>query len=84
MTYRCYGEFQTNTRIYSSPFTFWAETPINTGVASGEEWSLTLHHSSPCKFYTPKTEFSVVKLQAFDSLISSLVFVKLRYGFLSC
>lgn len=39
--------FQTNTRIWASPFTFCAETSINTGGARGEEWSLTLHHSSP-------------------------------------
>ena len=39
--------FQTNARIQASPFTFWAEMPINTGVARGEEWSLTLHHPSP-------------------------------------
>ena len=33
--------------FYSSLFTKSAETPINTGVASGEEWRTTLHHSSP-------------------------------------
>ena len=33
--------------FYSSLFTKSAETPINTGVARGEEWRTTLHHSSP-------------------------------------
>ena len=33
--------------FYSSLFTKPAETPINTGVARGEEWRTTLHHSSP-------------------------------------
>ena len=30
--------------FYSSLFTDSPETPINTGVARGEEWLLTLHH----------------------------------------
>ena len=33
--------------FYSSLFTKSAETPINTGVARGEELRITLHHSSP-------------------------------------
>ena len=33
--------------FYSSLFTKSPETPINTGVPSGEEWRTTLHHSSP-------------------------------------
>ena len=33
--------------FYSSLFTKSAETPLNTGVSSGEEWRTTLHHSSP-------------------------------------
>ena len=33
--------------FYSSLFTKSAETPINTGVARGEELCFTLHHSSP-------------------------------------
>ena len=33
--------------FYSSLFTDSPETPINTGVARGEEWSTTLHNSSP-------------------------------------
>ena len=34
-------------RFYSSLFTDWPETPITTGVVRGEEWSSTLHNSSP-------------------------------------
>ena len=49
-------------------------------VSSKQIHAFTLHLAI---FYAPRTEFSVVKLQAFDSLISSLVFVKLRHGFLS-
>ena len=37
--------------FYSSLFTKSAETPINTGVARGEEWRITLHLSSP--LFTP-------------------------------
>ena len=37
--------------FYSSLFTDLPETPINTGVARGEEWSTTLHNSSP--LFTP-------------------------------
>ena len=33
--------------FYSSLFTKPPETPINTGLPSGEEWLGTLHHSSP-------------------------------------
>ena len=33
--------------FYSSLFTDSPETPINTGVARGEEWLSTLHNSSP-------------------------------------
>ena len=35
--------------FYSSLFTKPPETPINTGLPSGEEWQGTLHHSSPYK-----------------------------------
>ena len=37
--------------FYSSLFTDSPETPINTGVARGEEWPTTLHYSSP--LFTP-------------------------------
>ena len=38
---------KTYSRFYSSLFTDWPETPINTGGARGEECSTTLHNSSP-------------------------------------
>ena len=38
-------------RFYSSLFTDSPEIPINTGVVRGEEWSSTLHNSSP--LFTP-------------------------------
>ena len=37
--------------FYSSLFTDSPETPINTGIARGEEWPTTLHNSSP--LFTP-------------------------------
>ena len=46
-TKRYVGRENPHSLFYSSLFTKSPETPINTGVPSGEEWRTTLHHSSP-------------------------------------
>ena len=46
-TKRYVGRENPHSLFYSSLFTKSPETPINTGVARGEEWRTTLHHSSP-------------------------------------
>ena len=46
-TKRYVGRENPHSLFDSSLFTKSPETPINTGVPSGEEWRTTLHHSSP-------------------------------------
>ena len=46
-TKRYVGRENPHSLFYSSLFTKSPETPINTGVARGEELRTTLHHSSP-------------------------------------
>ena len=46
-TKRYVGRENPHSLFYSSPFTKSSETPINTGVARGEECRTTLHLSSP-------------------------------------
>ena len=38
---------KSHSRFYSSLFTKSPETPVFIGITGGEEWSFTLHHSSP-------------------------------------
>ena len=65
-------------RFYSSLFTKSAETPINTGVARGEELRTTLHPSSPLFTFGLRTELNR-KLALFGWGLKPLFYVPQIY-----
>ena len=54
--------------FYPSPFTFWAETPINTRDSRGEGLSSTLHHPSPPSLLSKHSPSIMTTLPKSDNL----------------